>query len=128
MWVCGIIYLSGKFVGIPQASHLTLRFLPNFFLYEPVLFIYFYFFCNTITLSPCLPWVIYLTKGINGNMFHTCVTVFLKAMPYVAGVAVSCTSTDNKVKINCLLINLEYIKCSWTRPQPQQINYTFHIV
>ncbi|MCI4379996.1 hypothetical protein PGIGA_G00234850 [Pangasianodon gigas] len=40
----------------------------------------------------------------------------------------SCINTGYKVNISCLIINLEYVECNWTKPQMQQINYTFSSV
>ncbi|KAM9470705.1 interleukin 2 receptor, gamma b [Clarias gariepinus] len=36
-----------------------------------------------------------------------------------------CITTDDRFNISCLIINLEYIECTWNKPQMQQINYTF---
>ncbi|KAF5900888.1 cytokine receptor common subunit gamma-like isoform X1, partial [Clarias magur] len=36
-----------------------------------------------------------------------------------------CVTTDDRFNINCLILNLEYIECTWNKPQMQQINYTF---
>ncbi|GAA6096488.1 interleukin 2 receptor, gamma b isoform X1 [Tachysurus ichikawai] len=37
----------------------------------------------------------------------------------------NCISTDYKFNISCLIINLEYVECTWTKLQTQQINYIF---
>ncbi|XP_053487489.1 interleukin 2 receptor, gamma b [Ictalurus furcatus] len=39
--------------------------------------------------------------------------------------SVGCTSTDYEVNVSCLIINLDYVECNWTKPQMQHINYTF---
>ncbi|XP_017581156.1 interleukin 2 receptor, gamma b [Pygocentrus nattereri] len=36
-----------------------------------------------------------------------------------------CTSQDCTVDINCMVINLEYVHCSWTRSQMQNMSYNF---
>ncbi|KAG7329208.1 hypothetical protein KOW79_007382 [Hemibagrus wyckioides] len=41
---------------------------------------------------------------------------------------VRCISTDHEVNISCLIINLEYVECSWRKFQMQQTNYSFSSV
>ncbi|XP_060783815.1 interleukin 2 receptor, gamma b [Neoarius graeffei] len=45
--------------------------------------------------------------------------------PFSPSADVSCISMDCMVNISCLIIDLKYVDCNWTKAQMQQINYTF---